>query len=31
MQGKDEILAAYDYWVHSHRKIEFSYKDAGRE
>ena len=28
MQGKDEIAAAYDYWVHSHRKVDFTYKDT---
>ncbi|CAK0739116.1 hypothetical protein CVIRNUC_001138 [Coccomyxa viridis] len=26
--GKDEIAAAYDYWVHSHRKVDFTYKDT---
>ena len=29
MQGRDEIADAYDYWVHTHRKITFTYKDAG--
>ena len=31
MQGKDEIAAAYDYWVHSHRKVDFTYKDTSEE
>ena len=31
MQGKDEIAAAYDYWVHSHRKVDFTYKDTSEK
>ena len=29
VQGRDEIADAYGYWVHTHRKITFTYKDAG--
>ena len=30
LQSRDEIADAYDYWVHTHRRIDFDYKDAGK-
>lgn len=30
VQGRDEIAAAYDYWAHTHKKIEFKFKDCSK-
>ena len=30
VQGRDEIAAAYDYWAHTHKKIEFKFKECSK-